>query len=101
MIWFGRLRLHQRAGVDEDALAVRDEGVERAVVDDDHLDVLLRQPGGLQQRLGIFAQQLLDLGVANERQPALRMRRRHARKGNRRRRARPRRSLRLVSGVPP
>ena len=65
-----RLRFHQRAGVDEDAAAVGDEGVERAVVDDDDLDVLLGEPGGAQDRLGVFAQQLLDLGVADDRQAA-------------------------------
>ncbi len=62
-----RLRVHQRAGIDEDAAAVGDEGVEGAVVDDDDLDVLLGEPGGLQNRLRVFAQQLLDLGVADDR----------------------------------
>ena len=63
-------RFHQRAGVHEDAPAVHDERVERAVVDDDDANVLLREAGGFQDRLGVVAQQLLDLGVANERQPA-------------------------------
>ena len=62
-----RIRLHDRAGIDEDAPAVGDEGVEGAAVDDHDLDVLLRQPGRLQERLGVFAQQLLDLGVAHDR----------------------------------
>ena len=65
-----RLRVHQRAGIDEDAPAVRHEGVERAVVDDDDLDVLLREAGGAQDRLGVVAQQLLDLGVADDRRAA-------------------------------
>ena len=68
LVW--RRRFHQRAGVDEDAPAVHHERVERAVVDDDDANVLLREPGGLQDRLGVVAQQLLDLGVANQRQPA-------------------------------
>ena len=62
-----RLRLHQRAGIDEDAPAVGDEGVEGAAVDDHDLDVLLRQPGRLQERLGVVAQQLLDLRVPHDR----------------------------------
>ena len=74
-----RIRLHDRAGIDEDAPAVGDEGVEGAAVDDHDLDVLLRQPGRLQDRLGVFAQQLLDLGVPHDRGPpprALGLRRR-------------------------
>ncbi len=67
-----RLRLHQRAGIDEDAPPVHHEGVEGALVDDDDLDVLLRQSGGAQDRLGIVAQQLLDLGVADDRHAARR-----------------------------
>ena len=46
-----RLRLHQRAAVDEDAVAVGDEGVERTVVDDDDLNILLRETGRAQDRL--------------------------------------------------
>lgn len=38
-----RLRLKDRAVIDEDAAAVGDERVERTVVDDHHLDVLLLQ----------------------------------------------------------
>ena len=62
-----RLRLHDRAVVHEDAAAVGDEGVEDALVDDDHLDVLLFQTGGAQDRPRVFAQQLLGLGVAEHR----------------------------------
>src|SRR5262249_4268964 len=36
-------------------------------------DVLLREAGGAQDRCGIFAQQLLDFRVANDRQVALRL----------------------------
>ena len=42
-----------------------------ALVDDHDLDVLLRQAGSLQDRLGVFAQQLLDLGIADDRRPGL------------------------------
>ena len=67
-----RLRLHQRAAVDEDAAAVGDEGVERTVVDDDDLNILLRQTRRAQNRLRILPQQLLDLGVADDGRPFLR-----------------------------
>jgi hypothetical protein len=65
-----RFRLHQRAGIDENAAAVGDEGVEAAVVDDDDLDVLFGKSGRLQDRLHVFAQQLLDLGIADDRRAA-------------------------------
>ena len=42
------------------------ERVEGAVVEDHDLDVLRREPGGLQDRPRIVAQQFLDLGVAND-----------------------------------
>ena len=41
-----RLAIVQRADIDEDAPAVHHEGVERAVVDQHDLDVLLREAGG-------------------------------------------------------
>ena len=56
-----RLRFDQRAGIDENALGVHHEGVEAAVVDDHDPDVLLGEAGGAQDRLGVFAQKLLDL----------------------------------------
>ena len=49
MISFGSW-IHQGAGIDEDALAVGDEGVEGAVVDDDDLDVL--RPQARRLRMG-------------------------------------------------
>ena len=91
------LRVDQRAGVDEDAPAVHHEGVERAVVDDGDLDVLLGEAGGAQDRLGVVAQQLLDLGVADDRQSrrqALRARRRRRDGDGRRQRDRERRQQR-------
>ena len=79
-----RLRLHDRAVVDEDAAAVGNEGVEDALVDDHHLDVLLFQTGGAQDRPGIFAQQLLGLGVAEHRRALVLLRHgRHRRDGKR------------------
>ena len=62
-----RLRLHQRAVIDEDAAAVGDKSVEGGIVDDDHLDVLLFHARGAQDRPGVVAQQLLRLGVAQHR----------------------------------
>ena len=75
-----RLGIEQRAGVDEDVAAVHHEGVEAAVVDDDDLDVVLGEAGDAQDRPRIVAQQVLDLGVADDRQlgRALRVHRRHA-----------------------
>ena len=77
-----RLGVHQRAGVHEDAAAVHDEGVERLVVDQRDLDVLLREPRDLQDRLRVVPHQLLDLGVADQRNAARQARRL---RGNRRR----------------
>jgi hypothetical protein len=68
-----RLGVHQRAAVDEDAPAIGDEGVERTVVDDDDLNILLRETGRAQDRLGILPQQLLDLGVADDGRSSLRV----------------------------
>ena len=68
------LRFHQRARVHEDVLAVHDESVEGAFIDDDDVDILLRKPRHAQDRLGIIAQQLLDLGVADQRQAGRQLR---------------------------
>ena len=70
----GRLRFHQRAGIDEDVMRVHHEGVERSVVDDDNVDVLVAKPGDLENGLRVIAQQLLDLGVANDRDAGVRRR---------------------------
>ena len=61
------LRLHHRTVVHENAAAICDEGVKNALVDNHDLDVLLLQPGRSQDRPGIFAQQLLGLGIADYR----------------------------------
>ena len=75
----GRRRLHQRAGIHEDAVRIHDERVEIGIVDDDDLDVLRGESGGLENRRRVVAQQLFDLGVANHRDagigPGLRPRR--------------------------
>ena len=67
------LCLHQRADIDEDASAVGHECVERTIIDDDDPDILLRQPGHAQDGLGIIAQHLLDLRIADDRQAPLRI----------------------------
>ena len=68
-------RLHDRAVIDEDAAAVRDERVEGCVVDDDHLDVLLLKASGTQDRPRIFTEQHLGLGVAQDRRSLALLRR--------------------------
>ena len=66
-----RLGIVERADVDEDAPAVHHERVERALVDQHDLHVLLRRGRRrLQDRRGVVAHQLLDLGVADDRQAA-------------------------------
>jgi len=65
LVW--RLRLHHRTVVHENAAAICDEGVKNALVDNHDLDVLLFQPCRSQDRPGIFAQQLLGLGIADYR----------------------------------
>ena len=76
MIWFGVSDCIDRAVIHEDAAAVRDEGVEDAVVDDHDLDVLLFEARGAQDRPGVVAQQLLGLGVAEDRRALFPARRR-------------------------
>ena len=70
MIWFGVSDCMSAPALTKMRRPSHHEGVERAVVDDDDLDVLLREAGGAQDRLGVFAQQLLDLGVAQDRRAA-------------------------------
>ncbi len=69
LVW--RFRFHQCAGVDENVMRVHHKRVERPVVDDDDMDVLVAQPRHLEDGLGIVTQKLLDLGVANDRQAAV------------------------------
>ena len=65
----GRLRLHQRAGVDEDVAPVEHEGVEGIVLHDADLDAPGAQTGRAEDRLRVVGEQVLDLGVADQRQP--------------------------------
>ena len=61
-----RLGVDQRAGVDEHAPPVGDERVEAAVAQDDDLDRAPAEAGGCKDWRRIIAQQVLDLGVANQ-----------------------------------
>ncbi len=62
----GRLCIHDRAGMHEHVVAVDDEGVEGAVVDDVDIDVLRAEPGGFKDRLRIGPQQRFRLSVADQ-----------------------------------
>jgi hypothetical protein len=79
------LRLHQRTVIDENATAVRDEGVKNPLIEDHNLDVLLFQARSAQDWPGVLPQQLLGLGVADDRWPLFRLgqRRGHRRNGER------------------
>ena len=69
----GSIRVQQRAGIDEYAAPVRNESIERAVIDNDDLDILPSEPGDPQDRLGILFEQLLDFRVANDRRTLSRL----------------------------
>jgi hypothetical protein len=60
--------------VDIDRLPARDEGVDRAVVEQHDIDVARFEAGGLDQRRGDVAEQRLGFGIAQHR---LRRRRLH------------------------
>ena len=61
-----RVRLLQRAGVDEHVAAVEHEGIEGVGAHDPDRDALLAEPGDLEDRMGVVVEQLLDLGIADE-----------------------------------
>jgi len=54
-----------QAGMDEHMAAVHDKGVERGVIDHQHLDAVAAQTGGAQDGLGELGQGALDLRVAD------------------------------------
>ena len=70
MIWFGVGDSISAPALTKMRRPSTTKALKRAVVDDDDLDVLLGEAGGAQDRLGVVAQQLLDLGVADDRQAA-------------------------------
>ena len=81
MIWFGVLASISAPALTKMRRPSITKALNDAVVDDDDVDVLLRETGGAQDRLRVVAQQLLDLGVADQRnaaRQALRARRRDA-----------------------
>ena len=63
---FGVSRGEHRAGVDHHPPAACDEGVEVAVLQDDDLGAARADAGRPEHRLGIVAQQRLDLGIADD-----------------------------------
>jgi hypothetical protein len=63
----GRGRLRNRARIHKNAMCVHHERVERFIVDDDDLNVLLAQARNAQNERRIIAQELLDLGIADHR----------------------------------
>ena len=74
---FGVFASQQRAGVDDHAPAARHEGVEVVVLDEHDLRVARAEAGGREDRLGVVAQERLDLRVADDGLAAsLRLRRR-------------------------
>ena len=52
--------------VDVNDLPARDEGVDRWIVDQNDVDILRVQPGGLDQWPGHIAQQCLGFGIAQD-----------------------------------
>ncbi len=102
----GAAAVENGAGIDEDAAAIGDEGVEGAAVDDDDVGLAAADIGDAEQRPGIVAQQILDLGVADDRQAArhLRARRRNRQQAGQGRDGQPavdRKGMRMVMGPNP
>ena len=62
----GRLGLHQRAGMHEHVVAVDDEGVEGAIVDEVDADALRAEAGRAEDGLGVFPDQRFGLGIADQ-----------------------------------
>ena len=62
----GRLGVHQCAGMHEHVVSVDDEGVEGAVVDDVDADCLRAEAGGVEDGLGVEADQRFRFGVADK-----------------------------------
>ena len=70
MIWFGVCDSISAPALTKMRLASITKALKLRSLMMHDADVLLRQAGGAQDRLGVVAQQLLDLGVADERQAA-------------------------------
>ena len=75
MISFGVLRSISAPALTKMRRPSMTKALNDSLVDERDLDVLLREAGGLQDRLGVVAHQLLDLGVADERNAARQARR--------------------------
>jgi hypothetical protein len=63
----GVLRFEDEARVDEDVLPAGDKGVNRWIVDNIDVDVSGIEARRLEQRIGVDAQRVLDLRVADQR----------------------------------
>ena len=63
----GCLRLHQRAGVDEDVAAIEHEGVEGVVLHDADLDAPRAEASRMEDGPRVVVEQVLNLGVADQR----------------------------------
>jgi hypothetical protein len=72
-----RLRLLEQAGMDEDALALGDEGVDGRIVDEIDMDRPRAEAGHPEDVAGVDPHQPLDLGVADEGGLVVRPRRDH------------------------
>lgn len=64
---FRMVRTHEKAGVNKQPLAARDEGVQCRVVDDLDPDITGLQTCHFENRCRVYADRILDLGIANKR----------------------------------
>ena len=87
MIWFGVCDSISAPELTKMRRPSTTKALKRRLVDDDDLHVLLGEAGGAQDRRGVVAQELLDLGVADDRRRPVFLRRRRER-GQRDRRGR-------------
>ncbi len=56
--------------MDEDGIGIDHEGVQPAVVDDEDVDAVRAEPGGLEHRRGELLQGVFDIGIAQQGQGA-------------------------------
>jgi len=68
----GIFRFHKQACIDEKSLPAGDKGVQGRVIDDVNLDIAGFETGGFEDRLGVHANGIFDLRVADQRNSACR-----------------------------
>ena len=61
----GIFRFHKQACIDEKSLPAGDKGVQGRVIDDVNLDIAGFETGGFEDRLGVHANGIFDLRVAD------------------------------------